>query len=63
VLVPAATPVATPVLALIVALAVLLLVQVPPLAALLSAVVAPGHTLSVPTIDPSAVFTVTELIL
>jgi hypothetical protein len=58
VVVPAATPVAMPVPASIVALVVLLLIHVPPVVAWVSAVVAPGHTVSVPDMLASAAFTV-----
>jgi hypothetical protein len=60
VVVPALTPVTTPVLISTVALAVLLLLHVP-LPALLSAVVAPIHTLVVPEIEPTDELTVTSV--
>jgi hypothetical protein len=60
VVVPALTPVTTPVLISTVALAVLLLLHVP-LPELLSAVVAPTHTLVLPVIDPTVELTVTSV--
>ena len=60
--VPPLTPVTTPVPASIVARAVLLLLQEPPLVALLSVVVAPGHTVKVPVIAATVAFTVNDVI-
>jgi len=56
--VPARTPVTMPVLVPIVATALLLLLQLPPVVALLSVVVRPSQTLIVPVIEASGGSTV-----
>lgn len=61
--VPAAPPVTTPDEALTVAMPVLLLVQVPPLAELLRAVVCPWQTTRVPVIGPGIGLTVSTAVL
>ena len=59
---PVTTPVAQPVEPMV-ATAVELLLQLPPEIALNKQVVAPWHTLSVPTIGPGVLFTVTIVVL
>jgi hypothetical protein len=56
--VPALTPVITPVAELAVATAALLLLQVPPVIALLSVIVCPPHTTLSPVLLPGVGFTV-----
>jgi hypothetical protein len=61
--VPGLTPVTTPVDASTVALAVLLLLHVPPLAAMDSDLVAPGHTFIVPVMPGRVELTVITVLL
>ena len=62
VVVPAVTPVATPVDDPMIAMVVLPLIHIPPPAASVSAVVAPGHTCNVPPIADGPKFTVIVII-
>lgn len=60
--VPAASPVIKPVVGLTLATPVLLLLQIPPVVVLLSAVVAPRHTLVSPVMFAGIGFTVTMVV-
>jgi hypothetical protein len=60
--IPAATPVATPVVTPIVATVILLLLQVPPVTALLNVAVAPSHIEAEPVIAETAELTVTPAV-
>jgi hypothetical protein len=62
VVVPPAIPVRIPVVASIVPLAGVRLDHDPPLAELVSVVVCPAHTFSVPPIAPGTAFTVTMIV-
>jgi hypothetical protein len=62
VVVPLATPVTTPVVKLMVAAAVLVLVHVPPVVLLLSAIVLPWQTIAAPVTGVSR-FTITVLVV